>query len=226
MSSQKPAHSEYAIVEGGVLIRPRPSLRDRRNPEKGRIQAFAELEQRLAVAAVLAESHGDGGRQGVDTAIRSVVAYLIARGLKPAAIAPLRLVLDAIEDAERGVPSPVFQVAKRRGAPPKSQRARSADYIVAVIAELCIREQRNNGVGDPAKKGALAAAKIIRASRLSLDLAPKRILKIRERVSELPAEDRIEFDVLLQALPTGISPQAFAEQLAISPSLGANQISR
>jgi hypothetical protein len=217
---------EYQRFNDGVLVRPRNSLKMRRSPSKGRIEAFDQLHERLAAAAVVAESHGDGGRQGVDTAIRGVISYLIARGLKPATIAPLRLVLDALDDAQRGVRSPIFEVVKRKGAPPKSERARASDWIVAAIAELCIRQQKSDGVGNPAQQGALTAAKMIRTSRLALNLSCSRILKIRERVSELPPDERIEFDTMLLALPEGISPQDFAAQLAVSPSLGANQISR
>jgi len=159
-------------------------------------------------------------------ALLRVLDYLIARGLKPATIAPLRLVLDALGDAKRGVRSPIFEVAKRKGAPPKSERAKASDWIVAAIAELCIREKKAAGVTDPTQQGAVVAAKLIRTSRLGLTLEAKRVLKIRENVSSLPAADRIEFDIILRALPEGISPQAFAEKFAVSPSLGANRVSR
>jgi len=222
----KPPPPELEQVEGGLVVRPRKSLKTRRDPAKSRVQAFDELHEQLAVAAVVAESQGDGGRMGVEFAMRRVIDYLIARGLKPATIAPLRLVLDALEDAERGVPSPIFHVATKGGRPPKSEREKAGDSIVAVIAELCIREKKLAGVSDPAKQGAVAAAKIVRHSRLALDLTAARILKIRESVSSRPADDRIEYDILLQALPNGISPQAFAEKLAVSPSLGANLVSQ
>lgn len=218
--------SEYELVDGGLVLRPRKSLKSRRAPSKGRVQAFDELHEQLAVAAVVAESHGDGGRAGVEMALLRVIDFLIARGIKPATIAPLRLVLDAMDDAKRGARSPIFEVSKKPGAPPKSERAKANDWIVAVIAELCIREKKTAGVTNPSQQGALIAAKIIRSSRLGLTLPAKRVLKIREAVSSLPAEERIEYDIMLRALPPGISPQAFAEKLAVSTSLGANQVSR
>lgn len=190
----------YAVdpATGNVRVRPREKLLERLGPTAGRIAAFDQLHERLAVATELFQHRGDGGRYGVYRSMGYLIDYLTSRGIPHATIRPLEAVMAAILDADNGTPSPIFKPtrASKGGKPPKPVMQLEFEGKLAIVMECCVRHCQGEGKRPYVRPGAQLAAKLINESTWPIQVTARDLEELRERVqqAEKGSSDRMEVD--------------------------------
>lgn len=204
VSPRKASPNYVADPETGhVRIRTRGKLHERGSPTAGRIAAFDQLQDDLAVATEFFLHRGDGGRYGVYRSMSAVTEYLTSRGIPHATIAPLQAVLAAIIDADRGTESPIFKPTRKGkgGAPPKSVMELDFEGKQAIVVECCIRYRKAEGDRPFVRPGAQLAAKLINESAWGVKVTVRELEELRERVQQgdKNSPDRMEVDVSMSS---------------------------
>lgn len=192
---------EYTNLGGGRLdINPRQQLLARRRGAIDPIVALDDLHQKLATATVIYEQHGDGGRAGAWRALTAVIDALRTQGLPVAALLPLSDLAIAMHDADRGISTPLLDVKRGRGKPPKSSRSSYADEFLAVIMECCVRIKREQGTASYLEAASRMAAKLVAEAQPKARVSTTRMREVREMVSQLKPGDpkRQVFDDFLR----------------------------
>ena len=205
---------EYRNLGEKLEINPRAELLERRAPRTSPAEALELLHEKLAIDTVVYESHGDGGRAGAWRALTDVIDYLRDQGLPLASLLPLSGMATAMADGERRVSSPLFAVERSPGKPPKPIAETIVDQFLAVVMECCARHYRDaKGVSSFLGPASRHAANIINASANCPRITAKRLLELRETISEKPTKDigRETFDLLMREASKSPSSLQWAE---------------
>ena len=211
--------SNYTIDPdtNNVRIQPREMLLDRLPPTVGRITAFDQLHEHLAVATELFQHHGDEGRTGVYRSMGYLFEYLKARGIPPATLQPLTVVMAAILDAERGTESPIFKPTRnvKGGAPPKAVLRIEFEGKLATIVECCVRHCKSEGKRPYLKPGTQHAALLIKKSAWPESLTARGLQKLLERVKEQDrfSPDRMVYETSMSTEAARSNPLEYAKRL-------------
>lgn len=224
MSSKKPtgpakSASNYTIdpETNNVRIQPRDALLDRLPPTAGRITAFDQLHEHLAVATELFQHHGDEGRIGVYRAMGYLIEYLTARGIPHATLQPLTAVMAAIVDAERGTESPIFKPTRnvKGGAPPKAVLRIEFEGKLATIVECCVLHCKSEGKRSYLMRGTQRAALLINESAWPERVTARELQKLLERVKEQDriSPDRMVYEISMSTEAARSNPLKYARSL-------------
>ena len=211
--------SNYTIDPdtNNVRIQPREMLLDRLPPTVGRITAFDQLHEHLAVATELFQHHGDEGRNGVYRSMEYLIEYLTARGIPYATLQPLTAVMAAIVDAERGTESPIFKPTRnvKGGAPPKAVLRIEFEGKLATIVECCVRHCKSKGKRPYLKPGTQRAALLINKSAWPERVTARELQKLLERVKEQDrfSPDRMVYETSMSTEAARSNPLEYAKTL-------------
>lgn len=203
---------------GSVTIVPPEKLLERLPSARSRKAALDDIHRKLAVATILALEHGDGGRAGVQTAVKHLLDYFSSLGVPLAALKPLEMVLEAIVDAGRGVANPVFEPHRdsHPGKPPSSVARLEFDGFLAAITELCIMHHKQQGARPYLMPACAEAAHLINGSRSGERVSSAQLKKLRERVTSADPRsvERSIYDELLRSEIVKQFPLAAAKRYA------------
>lgn len=204
----EPNYSENPDT-GSITIRPRPKLLERQPPNKGRVAAFNEIHEKLAVATEFYQNHGDGGQYGVSRAINDIYDYFNDCGIPYAALEPIKAVAAAIVDAKDGVESPIFRPNRTvpegkkggSGRPRKAIEQLENEGYLAVIIECCILHCKEQKMRPFIKPAADQAAKLINTSNWPIKVTARELIELRERVQQTSnsSADRILLNELMNS---------------------------
>lgn len=169
-----------------IHVRPREGLLRRVPCTESRNKAFDQLHERLAIATEFFLHHGDGGRYGVFRAMGDIMEFLTSRGLPHATLEPIQAVMAAIVDADNGVSSPIFQPLRstKGGTPPKPVMQLDFEGKLAIVMECCVRQCRMEGKRPFIAPAAQLAAKLIQQSGWPVEISPRQLVELRERIQQ------------------------------------------
>lgn len=201
---------------GNLLVNPRRKLLELAEPSTGRLAAFEQLRQELAVAAELYECIDDNRRAGMEKALLAVMMFAERRGIPMAATHPLRAIMAAITDAENGVATPAFTPARKQkgGRPPKSVLTLSFEGALATVAELCIRHCRNEGKRPYVDQGLALAVTLINRSATGVKVSKVELREMRERIrAKRDGDDKMQFEIQTSSFAAKQYPLDYAMML-------------
>jgi hypothetical protein len=180
-----------------------------------RLQALDTLQHNLAVATELAESLGDGGREGIFKAMVSITEYLSGQGVPRATLYPFELVAQAIVDADHGISTPAFKPDTSPGRPAISWTEYHPRAQRAVVVECCIRQKQQDGIKAFRSEGAKQAALLLRQAKWDEEPTGQKLLQLREEVTARPVGDpmRDAYEEMMSSDIAKQHPLAWAKTL-------------
>ena len=204
-------------AKGEIVIRPRKALLDRKPATVGRVAAFDRLHRELAAATELYLHLGDGGREGIRDATVALFEYLTSRGIPPAALEHIVAIQAAIDDADRGIASPVFKPRRRSdgGKPPTPDMQLAFDGKLALVMECCVRHCRAAKMRPYVRPAANLAADLINKSDWAVKVTARQLEELRERIQQRSkgSVDRASVDMALKSGVTDFAPLEWAKAL-------------
>lgn len=199
-----------------LTITPRPLFLRLDGSRRGRVAAFDDARQKLAVAAELYDCLDDDRRAGIYRALLAVMEYFSERGIPRATLHPIYAAAAALIDAERGIETPAFKPIRPRhgGRPEKSILRLNFEGTLAAVAELCIRHCQQQGMRPYVEPGIDLAVKLINRSPTASKTNKTELRELRERIrSTSGGEDRAQFDIQTSLPMTKIVPLEVAKML-------------
>lgn len=202
-AGKRPPVWQHDPTTGKAVIRPRRELLAREPKIAGRIAAFDELHEQLAVATEVFLNRGDGGREGVYDATNALLEYLTGQGIPYAALEPLIAVQTALVDADKGAASPIFAPNRKStgGKPPVSDMQRAFEGKMAIVMECCVLHCCAAGVRPYVRPAAQLAAKMINESVWGVRVTARELEELRERIQQASAKsmDRAQVDIFFKS---------------------------
>ncbi len=206
----------YDKATGRAEVNPRAGLLRKLPPTAGRVVAFEEIHQKLAIATELFESLGDDGRAGTYRALTDVVTYFTSLGIPHATLLPIAAAAAAIVDAEDGVESRTFRPlrASKGGKPRKASQNQAFEGILAVVTECCVLHFKAQGRKDFLNEATRLAAKLVNESPLSMRVDAARMREVREAVRQSKGGlARDTYDIQMQSRAIPVMPLEVAKAL-------------